>query len=87
MASYRQLQTEFWQDDFVMELTPEERYFYVYIMTNSKTKQCGIFKVVKKLISLELGYDVETVNKPIKKFIDYGKILLCSKTNEPMIIN
>lgn len=87
MASYRQLQTEFWQDDFVMELTPEERYFYVYLMTNSRTKQCGIFKVLKRLISVELGYDIGTVEKLIKKFVDYGKIIYSPETNELMIVN
>ena len=32
MAKYRQLYTEFWSDSFVLELTPEEKYFYLYLM-------------------------------------------------------
>lgn len=43
MAVYRNVQVNFWQDDFVLDLTPEERYFYVYLLTCSKTTQCGIF--------------------------------------------
>ena len=31
MAKYRQLFTSFWKDTFVTELTPEEKYFYVYL--------------------------------------------------------
>lgn len=87
MASYRQLQTEFWQDDFVAGLTPEERYFYIYLMTNPRTKQCGIFKIVIKFIAIELGYDNGTVEKLIEKFVDYGKILYSPETNELMIVN
>ena len=87
MATYRQVQTDLWQDDFVLELTPEERYFYIYVMTNPKTTQCGIFKLVKKLIEVELGYDRDTVDKLLKRFMDYGKISYCERTNEIMIIN
>lgn len=87
MAIYRQVQINFWQDDFVVELTPEERYFYIYIMTNPRTTQCGIFKLVKKFVAFELGYDRETVDKLLKKFDDYGKIHFCEETKEIMVIN
>ncbi|MBI6873443.1 DnaD domain protein [Clostridium aciditolerans] len=87
MAVYRQVQTNFWQDDFILELTPEERYFYIYVMTNPRTTQCGIFKIVKKLIEVELGFDRKTVDKLLKRFMDYGKISYCERTNEIMIIN
>ncbi|MGQ0437590.1 hypothetical protein ACT4UT_04545, partial [Bacillus sp. B-TM1] len=49
MAVYRTVQVNFWQDDFVLDLTPEERYFYVYLLTCSKTTQCGIFPFPKRL--------------------------------------
>jgi hypothetical protein len=39
MAKYRQLYTEFWSDSFVLELTPEEKHFYLYLISNSKTTQ------------------------------------------------
>ena len=32
MAKYRQLHTDFWNDGFVLDLTPEEKYFYIYLM-------------------------------------------------------
>ncbi|TKI91171.1 replication protein, partial [Bacillus wiedmannii] len=37
MAVYRPVHVSFWQDSFVLDLTPEEKYFYLYLMTNSKT--------------------------------------------------
>jgi len=36
MAVYRQVQTAFWQDDFVLQLTPEEKYFYLYLLTKQQ---------------------------------------------------
>ncbi|WML32643.1 hypothetical protein [Clostridium sp. OS1-26] len=87
MAVYRYVRTSFWQDDFVSELTPEEKYFYIYLMTNLKTTQCGIFKLVKKIVEAEIGYSRETIEKLLKRFVGYGKILYCEETKEVMILN
>ena len=38
MATYRQVHITFWQDPFIEDLEPMEKYFYLYLMTNSKTK-------------------------------------------------
>jgi DnaD/phage-associated family protein len=87
MATYRQVQTSFWQDGFVLDLTPEEKYFFLYLMTNSKTSQCGIYELPKRIIETETGYNRETVDKLLKRFEEYGKILYCDKTKEIMIVN
>ena len=87
MAVYRQIQTSFWQDDFVLNLTPEEKYFYLYLLTNSKTKQCGIYQLPMPIIIVETGYNQETIEKLMRRFIDYGKIIYSSKTREIGIVN
>src|ERR1035438_140013 len=87
MAIYRQIQTTFWQDDFILNLTPEEKYFYLFLLTNSKTKQCGIYQLPVQVIVFETGYNQETVDKLLKRFVDYGKILYNSKTHEIGIVN
>jgi len=74
MAVYRQIQVSFWQDSFILKLTPEEKYFYLYLLTNSKTKQSGIYELPMQIIIIETGYNRETVIKLIQKFIDYNKI-------------
>src|ERR1017187_7130822 len=87
MAIYRQIQTTFWQDDFILNLTPEEKYFYLFLLTNSKTKQCGIYQLPIQVIVFETGYNQETVDKLLKRFIEYGKILYNAKTHEIGIVN
>lgn len=47
MAVFRQIHIDFWQDGFILDLTPEEKYFYLYLMTNSKTTQCGVYELPK----------------------------------------
>lgn len=69
------------------KLTPEQKYFYLYLMTNENTKQCGIYEIDKGTISHETGYNVETVNKLIKFFQASGKIKYSDKTEEIAIKN
>ena len=87
MAVYRQIQTSYWQDDFVLNLTPEEKYFYLYLLTNSKTKQCGIYQLPMPIMIVETGYNQETIDKLLKRFIDYGKIIYNNSTKEIGIVN
>lgn len=87
MGVYRSVQVNFWQDEFVLDLTPEERYFYMYLLTCSKTRQCGIYPLPLRLVEMETGYNRETVEKFLQRFIAYGKILFDAKTKELYILN
>lgn len=80
MAKYRQVHTTFWDDAFVLDLTPEEKYFYLYLMTNNKTTQCGIYELPKRVIEMHTGYNRETVDKLLQRFVDYEKIIYNDKT-------
>ncbi|HFL3607713.1 TPA: DnaD domain protein [Clostridioides difficile] len=87
MAKYRILQANFWDDGFVLDLTPEEKYFYNYLLTNGRASQCGCYELPYKIMEMQTGYNRETVEKLIKRFIEYGKIKYDSTTKEILIIN
>lgn len=87
MAKYRQLFTQFWSDSFILELTPDEKLFYVYLISNSKTTQCGIYELSSRIIEIETGHNKETVEKLLHKFCECNKILYCPATKEIMVIN
>ncbi|ANU13487.1 Phage replication protein [Planococcus halocryophilus Or1] len=87
MSKYRQVQVSFWQDAFVLDLTPEEKYFYIYLMTNSKSSQIGIYELPKRIIETETGYNRETVDKLLQRFVEYGKIEYHEPTKEIYIKN
>jgi len=74
MAVYRPIQISYWQDKFVLNLTPEEKFFYLYLMTNSKTTQCGIYELPMQVVHTETGYNNETIKKLLVKFTEYKKI-------------
>jgi uncharacterized phage protein (TIGR02220 family) len=87
VARYRQVYTEFWQDTFVIDLTPEEKFFYLYLLTNSKTTQCGIYEIPIKVMILETGYNRETILRLIERFESYEKIKYNSETKEMVVMN
>lgn len=87
MAKYRYVQVQFWQDDFVLTLTPEDKYFYLYLLTNTKSNQLGCYVLPKKMMEFETGYNRETIDKLIERFSDYGKIHYSNATNEVLIMN
>ena len=87
MAVYRNVHISFWTDPFVLDLTPEEKYFFLYLMTNSKTTQIGIYELPKTVIQFETGYNRDTVDKLLSKFMDYGKLKYDQNTKEVMLTN
>jgi DnaD/phage-associated family protein len=87
MAVYRSIHVSFWQDEFILDLEPDEKYFYLYLMTNSKTTQCGIYELPKKLMVLETGYPMDTLSILLKRFIDTEKVLYSEDTREIFLLN
>lgn len=87
MATFRFLHTEFWSDHFFMELSPEDKYFYIYLLTNSICNQCGIYNFCVKIAAAELGYSIDTVETLLTRFVGYEKILYNEKNGEVMILN
>lgn len=87
MAIFRKVHTQFWSDPFVQTLSPEKRYFFLYLLTNEKTRQCGIYEISKRHISYDTGYTIDTVSILLEYFISEKKILFSEDSNEIAIKN
>ena len=87
MAIFRKIHTSFWSDTFIQDLDNEHRLFYLYLLTNERTKQCGIYEISKKQMSFDLGYSIDRVSKLIIYFIKIGKILYSEDTKEIALKN
>jgi hypothetical protein len=87
MATYRKLHTTFWTDPFVENLTQEQKLFYLYLITNTKTKQSGIYEITKKYMAFETGFSIKEITELINHFVNDGKILYSEITNEIAIVN
>lgn len=86
-AKYRSIQTSFWNDTWVIQLTPEQKYFFIYVLTNPKVSQCGIYEISLKQIEFETGYNRDTIEKLLKIFEKKGKIKFSINTSEICITN
>jgi DnaD/phage-associated family protein len=89
MAKFRMVHTEFWDDPKVVEeMTPEDKYFFLYLLTNSNTTQIGIYQITKKQMSFDTGHSIETVNALLERFVKYHQnIVYNPETREIAIKN
>ena len=87
MAIFRKIHTSFWSDTFIQDLDNDQRLFYLYLLTNERTKQCGIYEISKKQMAFDLGYSIDRVSKLLKYFISTGKVLYNETTKEIAIKN
>ncbi|PKR84887.1 DnaD domain protein [Heyndrickxia camelliae] len=89
MAKFRYIHVEFWQDARVLEeMTPEDKYFYLYLLTNPSTTQIGVYQITKKQMAFDLGYSTESINSLLDRFIKvHGLIKYNDQTREIAILN
>ncbi len=89
MAIFRQVHTSFWNDVKVQEeFTPEDKFFFLYLLTNPQTKQVGVYQITKKQIAFETGYSHEAVKALMQRFEDYHKLIKYdNETRELVILN
>lgn len=76
MAKYRSIQTSFWSDAKVVDdFSPEDRYFYLYLLTNEKSNQLGCYELSIKQMCRDTGYNEETIKKLIVRFQENLKVI------------
>lgn len=89
MAVYRTIQLSFWTDSKVDdEFTPEDKYFYLYLLTNPHTNICGCYEIGEKQCSRETGYNTETISRLLYRFEHVHDVIRYNaKTKEVLILN
>jgi hypothetical protein len=74
MSKLRSVNTCFWSDPWVEDLTPTEKLLYLYFITNEKTNMLGVYELSIKKISFETGIDKQTIQKALKGFETINKV-------------
>lgn len=76
MAKFRLIHTDFWKNPIVLEeMSPEDKLFYLYLLTNANTTQIGIYKITKKQMAFDLGFSMESVQTVMDRFIHHHKVI------------
>lgn len=87
MAKFRQIQTSFWSNTYIQEeMTAEDKYFYLYLMTNEYTTQIGIYPITKKQMAFDLGYSMESVKALLQRFETYHKLIKYDSETRELIL-
>lgn len=89
MAFYRNISMSFWTDSKVDDdFTPEDKYFFLYLMTNPHTNICGCYEISMKQMERESGYNTDTVKRLLNRMENtHNVIRYCESTKEVLIIN
>lgn len=68
MATYRTVHISFWTDPKVDDdFTPEDKYFYLYLLTNPHTNICGCYEISMKQMVRETGYNEDTAKRLLNR--------------------
>lgn len=86
---YRPIQTIFWSDVKIAEaFTPEDKYFYLYLLTNEKTTLTGCYEMSLKRAAIETGYLEETIKRLMERMELIHKVIKYDpETHEVLILN
>lgn len=87
MATFRSIHLTFWTDSKVDDdFTPEDKYFYLYLLTNPHTNLCGCYEISTKQMIRETGYNEDTVKALLNRMENvHGVIKYDPETKEVLI--
>lgn len=74
MAKFRLINTKFWDDTYIAELSSNEKLLYLYFISNPLTTVAGIYEITLKRIQFDTGLKSETLKKIINKFHKNKKV-------------
>lgn len=75
MAKQRMLNTKFWSDGFIRQLKPEEKLFYLYLLSNQYTDICGVYEIDMETMAFESGLSMDRISKTIDRLSHARKVL------------
>ena len=87
MSVYRQVMLSFWTDSFIRDnFSAEDKYFYLYLLTNTHTSLCGCYEVSEKMIGEEMGVSKETAAALIDRFRSKYNLIRYNRFTKEVLI-
>ena len=74
MAVQRYISTSFWDDEWIQGLEPNEKFLFMYLMTNALTNISGVYKITTRRISFDTGLPEHTINDILTHFSEHKKV-------------
>lgn len=67
-------------------LTSDEKYFLLYLMSNPKSTQLGIYALPKRVISFETGFDEQVVSELLERFMSVHRHIVYDHTSQELTL-
>lgn len=80
MAGYRQIHTQIWKDEWVIELDPDEKLFFIYLFSNDLASISGLYKIPVRAMVNETGIPKDKIESMLAKFQADGKVFYGDNT-------
>lgn len=85
--TYSKIERSFWETDEARELTPEEKYFWMYLQTNANVNTLGCYAFRMRKAVDETGYNKDTLEKLLDIMVQRGMILYDATTREVFLLH
>lgn len=69
------MDTRFWDDSYVAQLSPNEKLLFLYLLTNPLTNIAGVYEIAVKRIVLDTGFTAKEVSSRLDRMEADGKIV------------
>ena len=68
MAKLRSINTKFWDDSYVSQLTPNAKLLYLYYLTNALTNISGVYEISIERMEFDTKIGPQSINDILEKF-------------------
>lgn len=84
---YVRIATKFWADEKVVDLDPETKLLYLYILSCPHSNMAGYYRLPKPYIQADLKLSDKGLTKGFNKLLSKGLIKYCEKSSVIFIPN
>jgi len=84
---YVKIATKFWADEKVVDLDPETKLLYLYILSCPHSNMAGYYRLPKPYIQADLKLSDKGLTKGFNKLLSKGLIKYCEKSSVILIPN
>jgi len=75
VAKQRIVNTKFWDDSYIAQLSPTEKLLFLYLLTNPLTNISGVYELPVKRVAFDTGLSVNQVEETFERLEKDGKLI------------
>lgn len=77
MAKQRIVNTKFWDDSYIVRLSPTTKLVFLYLLTNPLTNISGVYELPLRRAAFDVGIPEAEIQKIVSRFIADKKVIYC----------